>query len=70
MAKPLFTIAAAGVVGLVLWKMLGIILLPLIGTVLALVVMAIKVILIVGLVWLLFRLFNNRKKEGGEAHAD
>ncbi len=60
--KPLFGLAAAGVISILLWKLLGIILLPLVGVALGMLVTLLKFAviftLIMFVVWLL------RKKAG------
>ena len=70
MLKPVVTLAAAGVIGVALWKLLSILLLPLAGLLLGLVVTLVKVGLLVGLVMLAVWLFRRKEKEkGGEASA-
>ena len=68
MLKPVVTLAAAGVIGVALWKILSILLLPLAGLVLGLVVTLVKVGLLVSLVMFAVWLFR-RKEKGGEASA-
>lgn len=68
MFKPVLTLAAAGVIGVALWKILSILLLPLAGALLALVATVLKVGLLVALV--LFGLWLWRRNDRGEARAD
>ena len=68
MLRPLVTLAAAGVVGIALWKILSILLLPLAGMLLGFLFTALKVVLLVALVMFAFWLFR-RKEKGGEASA-
>lgn len=62
--KPLLNLAALGIVGVVLWKLLGLLLLPLVGVMLGIffVVMKFAVIgaVLCFLVWLLRR--NSRRE--------
>ena len=67
MLKPLVTLAAAGVVGIALWKILSILLLPIAGVLLGLLITALKVVLIVTLVMFALWLVRRKEKEGGEA---
>jgi hypothetical protein len=70
MLKPLATLAAAGVIGVALWKVLSILLLPLAGLLLGLVLTLAKVGLLVALVMFAVWLFRRKDKEkGGEASA-
>ncbi len=65
MLKPVLQLAAVGVVGAVVWKLAAFLLLPLLGTALGFVFLIVKVVLVVGVIALLFWLFN-RKKSGGD----
>jgi hypothetical protein len=71
MLKPVLTLAAAGAVTIVLWKLLAAVLLPVVGALLGFVMLLVKVAFVAGLVWLALWLFRNNKKkeEGGEASA-
>lgn len=69
MMKPLVTLATAGIVGIALWKVLSILLLPLAGALIGFLLMILKVGLIVALVLFALWLFR-RKDSGGEAHAE
>jgi uncharacterized membrane protein YuzA (DUF378 family) len=60
MFKPVLGVAAVG--------LLGFLLLPLLGTLLGVAFFFVKIALVIGAIWLLFRLF--RKPSGDEAHAD
>lgn len=60
MLKPVFGVAAVGI--------LGFLLLPLLGTLLGVFFFFVKIALVSFAVWLLFRLF--RKRPNDEAHAE
>jgi hypothetical protein len=64
MSKPIVTLAAAGFLGIALWKLLSILFLPLVGTLLGMLLTVVKVVLIVGLVLLVWWLVRRRKDEG------
>ncbi len=69
-ARPVLQLAAAGVIGIVIWKVLSILLLPLLGTFLGFLFMIVKVALVVGLIvlafWFLKRRGETGKTEPGE----
>jgi len=65
MLKSIGVLAATGVVGLVAIKLLGLLLLPLLGMFLGFVVWALKIALIVGLIWFGFQLFQRWSRERG-----
>jgi hypothetical protein len=67
--RPVVTLAAAGIIGVALWKVLSILLLPLAGLLLGLVLTLVKVGLLVALVMFAVWLFRRKDKEGGEASA-
>ncbi len=69
MLKPVVTLAAAGVVGIALWKILSILLLPLAGMLFGLLLTLLKVGLLVALVMFAVWLFRRKDKEKGEANA-
>ena len=69
MHKPLFAVAAVGVLGFALWKLASLLLLPLVGTVLGFLLTILKFAAIGGLLWLAFRWLTRKKDEGGEAPA-
>lgn len=60
MLKPVVTFAAAAAAGVILWKVLSLLLLPLLGTLLGFVAMLVKIALVVGLVWLALWFFRRR----------
>jgi hypothetical protein len=63
--KPLFAVAAAGLIGVALWKLAAAFLLPLVGVVLG---FLFKVALIGGLIWLAVWFFRRSDKgKSGEA---
>ena len=68
MLRPAVTLAAAGVVGFALWKVLSFLLLPLLGTMLGFVFLLVKIGLVVALVFFLLWLF--RRNGGEEATPD
>jgi hypothetical protein len=67
MLKPIATLAAAGVVGLVLIKFAGMLLFPLLGILFGFVMWALKITLIVALIWWGFNLFKRWGEKGSEA---
>jgi hypothetical protein len=64
MLKPVLAVAATGVLGLILWKILAVLLLPMLGVALAVVFTVLKFALLAGLVlfaiWL-WRRFGHRE---------
>jgi len=68
MFKPVLTLAAAGVIGVALWKILSILLLPLAGALLGLVATLLKVGVVVALVF--FALWLWRRNDKRETSAD
>ena len=62
MLKPVAAIAAVGIVGAVLFKVL---LLPFVGFFLGFLIWALKIALIVGLIWFGFQLFKKLTNEKG-----
>jgi len=69
MLRSFGVLAATGVVGLVAIKLLGYLLLPLLGMFLGVVMFALKIALIVGMIWLGWHLFQKwtRGERGAEA---
>jgi hypothetical protein len=59
MLKPILTLAVAGAVGVAAWKLLWILLLPLLGTVLGFAITIVKVGLLVLLVFVAWRLIKS-----------
>lgn len=67
MLKPVVTLAAAGIVGVVLTQLLWLLLAPLLGLAVAGVVFLVKAIflaLMIWLAWMLFRKLTERGQEG------
>jgi uncharacterized membrane protein len=64
MTKPIVTVAAAGFLGIALWKLLSILFLPLVGTLLGMLLTVLKVVLIVAVVLFVWWLVRRRKDEG------
>ncbi len=65
--KPMLSLAAVGFVGLILAKFLGILILPIFGMFLGFLFLVLKIVLIVGLIWMgfnLFRKWTERPSEG------
>jgi threonine/homoserine/homoserine lactone efflux protein len=60
MLKPVLTFAAAAAAGVVLWKVLSFLLVPLLGTLLGFVTLLVKIAVVVGLVWLALWFFRRR----------
>jgi uncharacterized membrane-anchored protein len=58
MLRPVFALATAAVVGVVLWKLIWLFILPFVGIAVGFVVLALKILLIVGLVFLAYRLYR------------
>lgn len=69
MMRPLFTLAAAGVVGIALWKILSILLMPIAGVLFGLFFLVLKIGLLVALVMFALWLFRRKDKDKGEASA-
>lgn len=69
MMRPLFTLAAAGVVGIALWKILSILLMPIAGLLFGLFFLLLKIGLLVALVMFALWLFRRKDKDKGEASA-
>lgn len=65
--KPLVQLAAVGIFGVVAWKLLGLLLLPLLGTMLGFAFVVVKIAIVVGLFLLVMRWLRKGKK--GEASA-
>jgi hypothetical protein len=63
MWKPILTVAAVGVGGFVLWQVVWAFLLPMLGAFLGFLLTALKVGLLVLLVYWTYRLLVNNKKE-------
>ena len=68
MMRPLVTLATAGLVGIALWKILSILLVPIAGVLFGLLFMLRQVGLLVELVMFGLWLFR-RKEKGGESSA-
>jgi uncharacterized membrane protein len=67
MLKPIAMLAAAGFVGVFLTRLLGFLLLPLVGMFIGFVLLVLKIVLIVGLIWLGFSLFRKWTDRPSEA---
>ena len=67
MLKPIATLAAVGIVGVVALKLLGFVFLPLLGILLGFLFTALKIALIVALIWWGFSLFRKWTERGSEA---
>jgi hypothetical protein len=62
MSKPIVTVAAVGVLGFALWKVLSILFLPLVGTLFGFIFTIVKVALIAAVVLLVWWLVVRRPK--------
>jgi hypothetical protein len=67
MLKPIATLAAAGVVGIILTQLLWLILAPILGLLIGGLVWIVKIALLVGLVWLGWVVFRKLTERGSEA---
>jgi hypothetical protein len=67
MLKPIATLAAAGVVGVILTQLLWLVLAPILGLLIGSLVWIVKIALIVGLAWLAWVLFRKLTERGSEA---
>ena len=67
MLKPIATLAAVGFIGAIIGKLLFMLLLPVFAALIGFVVLAIKVVLIVALVWLGFFVFRKLTERPSEA---
>ncbi len=67
MLKPILGLAVAGAVGVVLWKLLGLLLLPFIGVMLALFFTVLKFALLGLLVWFVIWLFRRMTRDSATA---
>lgn len=69
MAKPIVSLAAAGILGFALWKVLTFLFLPLVGTLLGMLFTVLKVAAIVGAVLLVLWLLKGRKDDAQKDEA-
>jgi len=67
MLKPVLGVATAGVVMVLLWKLLAVILLPMLGVALAVVYTVLKVAFIVGAVCFAFWIFRRMSRSEASA---
>ncbi|MFI5208506.1 MAG: hypothetical protein ACHQU8_04455 [Gemmatimonadales bacterium] len=67
MLKPIVTLAAVGFVGAIITKLLFLLLLPVFATLIGFVALAIKIVLIVAVVWLGFFVFRKLTERPSEA---
>ena len=63
MLRPVLTLAAVGLAGLAIWKILWLLLLPLVGTLFGLAMVGVKFLLFALVVFALYRLFFRRRQE-------
>jgi hypothetical protein len=63
MLRPVLTLAVVGLAGIAVWKVLWLLLFPLVGTLLGLAVLGVKVLLFALVVFAIWRLFFRRKQE-------
>jgi len=62
MLRPVLTLAAIGIAGVAIWKVLWLLLLPLFGTLLGLALLGVKFLLFALVVFALYRLFFRRRE--------
>jgi hypothetical protein len=67
MLKPLFGLAAAGVVTMLLWKVIALFLLPLFGVALAAVFMVVKIVFIAGSILLAIWIYRRMTRSEASA---
>jgi len=67
MLKPIATLAAAGVVGVILTQILWVIFAPILALLVGGLVWIVKIALLVGLVWLGWVVFRKLTERGSEA---
>jgi len=65
--KPVATLAAVGIVGVMAVKLLGYVFLPLLGMLLGFLFWVLKIALVVGLIWWGFTMFRKWTERGSEA---
>ena len=65
--KPALSLAAVGIVGLIFAKLLGFLILPIVGMFLGFFFLVLKIALIVGLIWFGFTLFRKWTDRPSEA---
>jgi hypothetical protein len=63
MLRPVLTLAAVGLAGIAIWKVLWILLLPLFGALFGFVALALKIALFLIVVWVLFRMVRSFTRE-------
>lgn len=69
MARPIVSLAAAGVLGFALWKVLSFLFLPLVGTLLGVLFTLVKVAAIVGVVLLVMWFLRGKKDDAQKDEA-
>ena len=62
MLRPVLTLAAIGLAGIAIWKLLWLLLLPLFGTLIGVAVLGIKFLLFALVVWAVWRLFFRKQQ--------
>ncbi len=67
MVKSIAMVGAAGIVGLVITKLLWMLMLPLVGMFIGFMVLVLKIALIAGLVWLGYSFFRKMTDRPSEA---
>ena len=61
MLRPVLTLAAVGIAGFAIWKVLWLLLLPLVGALMGLAALGFKVALFALVVWAIWRLFFRQR---------
>lgn len=62
MLRPVLTLAAIGLAGIAIWKLLWLLLLPLFGTLIGVAVLGFKFLLFALVVWAIWRLFFRKQQ--------
>jgi len=63
MLRPVLTLAAVGIAGIAIWKVLWLLLLPLVGMLVGLAMVGVKVLLFALVIFALWRLFFRPRQE-------
>jgi hypothetical protein len=63
MLRPVLTLAAIGLAGVAIWKVLWLLLLPLFGTLIGLAMLGVKLLLFALVIFAIWRLFFHRRHE-------
>jgi predicted ABC-type exoprotein transport system permease subunit len=61
MLRPILTLAAVGIAGLAIWKLLWLLILPLVGALVGIALVGVKVLLFALVIYAIWRLFFRRE---------